>query len=302
MRILIAGASGFVGTALRSFLEGKGHEVYVLVRHQPSSLQNREIRWNPSQYVIESSQLEGFDAFINLAGENIAEGRWTEKRKQQIHDSRINSTLLLCKTATQLNSPPKTIINASAVGFYGNQGDAVLDESSALGSGFLADVCKQWEEATHSAQEAGIRVVLLRFGAVMGMNGGILKKVVPPFKWGLGGRLGSGQQYMSWIAIDDLLQIIDFCLQNPQLSGPVNVVTPEPVTNLQFTKALGEVVSRPTVLPLPESMVRLIFGEMGDEMILSSARAVPRKLENAGYQFLYPNLRTALQKLINESN
>jgi uncharacterized protein (TIGR01777 family) len=310
MRILIAGSSGLVGTALRDHLNAQGHEVAVLKRSEfvPNSKNScgghcsckeyGEILWNPDAGLLDLDSIEGFDAFVNLAGENIFHRRWSEQEKKLILESRVKTTELLCTSAAQLKNPPKVIVNASAIGYYGNRSDEVLDESSSLGSGFLAEVCKEWEAATLPANKAGIRVVNLRLGVVLSPDGGALKKMLIPFKFGLGGPIGTGQQYMSWIAIDDLVQIVSFVIQNSELSGPVNAVAPETITNMQLTKALGKQLSRPTFIPFPEFAVKLIFGEMGQETLLASARVTPAKLQKTGYKFIYKDIDCALKELL----
>jgi len=294
MNILIAGSSGLVGSALTPFLEAQGCHVSHLVRH-PAKAAN-EITWNPDKGELDSQSLKGFDAVINLAGENIAAGRWTEARKKELLDSRVKSTKTLCQALASLDNPPHVLVNASAIGYYGHQGSKLLTEDSPKGNGFLVDICNRWEAATEAALQKGIRVVFARFGVVLSPNGGALAKMRTPFKWGLGGVLGSGKQYMSWIGIDDLVHILYFLLQDDDLYGPVNVVSPHPATNYAFTKTLGKVLKRPTFFAMPAFLVRLVFGEMGDEMLLSSARVEPKKLLEAGYHFRQPELESALKE------
>lgn len=293
MKILIAGSSGFVGSILIPFLKDEGHSVFKLVRVKFTH-DDSEIEWNPKKSILDAQKIEGFDAFINLAGDNISSGRWTEKKKKAIMESRVQATSLLCSTAAKLQTPPKVIINASAVGYYGNRGDVLLDETSELGKGFLAEVCDAWENATAVASKAQIRVVLLRIGVVLDSRGGALKKMIIPFKCCLGGVLGSGNQYMSWITTKDLNAIISFVLKNEQISGPVNAVTPNPVKNSEFTETLGKVLHRPTIIPMPAFVIRFLFGQMGDELLLASTRVHSVKLNKQGYQFRYPNLEQAL--------
>ncbi len=295
MRILISGASGLVGKALLSFLKTCGHEVVRLVR-RPQEVQEDAIFWDPDKGELALPSLEGFDAVINLSGENIAGGRWNEKRKQRILESRIQSTATLAKALSQLKSPPQTFICASAVGIYGDQGDSWCSEDTTSGAGFLADVCKQWEAAAAPAVDKGIRTIFLRFGIVLSAQGGALAKMMLPFKLGFGGALGSGQQYMSWIDIDDLVAIVLYALTHKSLKGPVNAVSPNPVTNTAFTKILGNALSRPIFLNMPAFALRLILGkEMADEFLLSSTRVKPLRLTQAGYSFLYPDLASALK-------
>ncbi len=297
MKILLVGSSGLVGSALRPFLLSGGHRVIQLVRHE-SQLSDDSCLWNPDEGTVNPSDLEGFDAVINLAGENIAK-RWSEKVKQRILESRVKSTRLLADTLAHLENPPKVWINASAVGFYGDRGDDLVNEESSLGKGFLAGVCEKWEAATDAAQKAGIRVVHARFGIVITPKGGVLGRVLPIFKMGLGGMIGNGGQYMSWVSIDDLVGILAHLLTTDSLQGAVNVTTPYPISNYDFTKTLGKVLGRPTVLPLPAIAAKLVFGsEMAEEMLLSSTRVQPKKLIDSGYVFRYPKLENALRHLL----
>jgi uncharacterized protein (TIGR01777 family) len=293
MKVLIAGASGLVGSALIPALEAEGAEVTRLVR---SSAGAREIEWHPNNDQIDATQLEGFDAVINLAGENIAAGRWTDDQKRKIHDSRVNGTHLLSEAIARLKQRPAVFLCASATGIYGDRGDETLDEQSESGGGFLAGVCREWEMATEPAVQAGVRTVNLRFGPILARAGGMLAKLLTPFKMGMGGKVGSGKQYISWVAIDDAVGAIQLALQNESLRGPLNVVSPNPVTNEIFTKTLGHVLSRPTALAMPAFAVRLAFGEMADEMLLTSQRVIPKKLSDAGYEFQQPELEGALRK------
>lgn len=295
MKILIAGASGFIGSALVPFLEKNGHTVVKLVR-QPLPKKN-ELSWDPENAEITLSELEGFDAWVNLSGENIASGRWTDAKKQRILESRVQSTRLLAESLKQLKQPPKVWVNGSAVGYYGDTGDAIAREGTIFGKGFLANVVEAWEKAAKSAEGQGTRISFLRTGVVLGTQGGALKTMLIPFKLGLGGVIGSGKQYMSWISIDDLLRVIEFMLEK-DLPGPVNAVAPRPVTNYEFTKTLGKVLNRPTVFPLPAFLARLVFGEGADEMLLASTRVEPRRLLDAGFAFQQPELEGALKNLL----
>ncbi len=299
MNILVTGASGLVGSALIPQLESKGHRIFRLVRQKARADKN-EIYWFPETGSLDKSALEGLgiEAVVHLAGENIAAGRWNEKRKKKILDSRVNGTRVLAEALSSLRSLPKVLVCASAVGYYGSRGDEILSEESSSGDGFLAEVCRKWEAAAQPAVDKGIRVVQLRFGIILSKEGGALKKMLLPFKLGLGGVVGSGRQYYSWIALDDVVQIIQFAIEKTQLRGPVNTDSPNPVTNREFTKTLGRVLWRPTLFPLPASTARMVFGEMADEMLLASARAVPAKLQSAGYSFLYPQLKEALRHLL----
>jgi uncharacterized protein (TIGR01777 family) len=296
MKILIGGSHGLVGTALIKLLEAQGHEIFRLVRHAPSS--KTEVEWSPDRYSIALARIEGFDAVVNLAGESIAEGRWTDDKKRRIRESRVKGTKLLGDALANLTVPPKTFVCASAIGYYGNRGDELLTEASAPGEGFLSKVCAEWEEATALATEKGIRVVNARFGIILDTNGGALKKMLPPFRMGVGGRIGSGKQWMSWIALDDVIGALNFALTMDSLRGPVNFVAPAPVTNAEFTKTLGKVLSRPTIFPIPAFAIKLLFGEMGEALLLGGQRVAPERLLAGGFEFSYPNLEQALAHIL----
>jgi uncharacterized protein (TIGR01777 family) len=293
MKVLIAGASGLVGSALIPALEAEGATVTRLVRTSPGA---GEIEWHPNNDQIDPAALEGFDAIINLAGENIAAGRWSDEQKRKIHDSRVNGTHLLSEAIAKLKQKPKVFLCASATGIYGDRGDETLDEQSDSGGGFLAGVCREWEQATTPAVDAGVRTVNLRFGPILARAGGMLAKLLTPFKMGMGGRIGSGKQFISWVAIDDVVAAMKLALKDESFRGPLNIVSPHPVTNEEFTKTLGHVLSRPTALAMPAFAVRLAFGEMADEMLLASQRVLPKRLTDAGYEFEYPELEGALRK------
>jgi len=295
MKILIAGASGLVGSALVSKLKAEGAEVTRLVR---AAAKSGEVEWHPESGSIDPPALEGFDAVINLSGDGIANGRWTAEKKRRILDSRVNGTRLLSETMANLARKPKAFINASAVGFYGSRGNELLDEESSPGEGFLANVCRQWEFATAPAEQSGIRVVRLRLGVILTPDGGIMGSMLRPFKIGLGGKVGSGEQVISWVAMDDVVAAIGFILQNESLRGPINLVAPQPVTNEEFTKILGRVLSRPTFMAMPAFAARLAFGEMADEMMLSSTRVAPKVLNDAGFKFQYPELEGAVRAML----
>ena len=295
MKILIAGASGLVGTALVSKLKAAGAEVTPLVR---AAAKFGEIEWHPDRGSIDAPALEGFDAVVNFSGDGIANGRWTEEKKRRILDSRVNGTRLLSETIANLGRKPATFINASAIGFYGSRGNELVDEESGPGEGFLANVCRQWESATAPAEQAGIRIVKLRLGVILTPDGGIMGSMLRPFKLGLGGKVGSGEQVISWVAMDDVVAAIDFIIQNDSLRGPINVVAPQPVTNEEFTKILGSVLSRPTFMAMPAFAARLVFGEMADEMMLSSTRVAPKVLNDAGFRFQYPELEGAVRAML----
>ena len=296
MEIAVSGGSGFISSALIPALAEAGHGVVRLVRSQPPSASG-DIYWDPDKSIIDAAKLEGKQAAVHLAGETIAE-RWTEKKKSRIRASRIAGTRLLSEALAKLASPPQVLVSASAIGYYGDRGEEILREESAPGEGFLAEVCRDWEAATEAASRARIRVVHLRIGMVLSPRGGALAKMLPPFRTGGGGRLGSGRQYMSWIALDDLVGAILHLIQNPSIRGPVNITAPNPVTNLVFTKTLGKVLSRPTIAPLPAFAVRLIFGQMGQELLLGSSRVVPARLRATGFRFRYPDLEPALRHLL----
>ncbi len=295
MRIAVTGASGMVGSALTPFLTTGGHEVLRLVRREPGA---GEIGWNPAEGRLEAADLEGLDAVVHLAGENIASGRWTSRQKQKIRESRVQGTRLLAETLARLERPPKVLVSASAIGFYGDRGDEVLDEQSSPGDNFLASVAKEWEDATSPASEAGIRVVCTRFGVILSPKGGALAKMLTPFRLGAGGNVGSGKQYWSWIALDDVVGAVHHALMTEELRGPVNVVAPEPLTNAEFTKVLGKVLHRPTILPVPAPAARLALGQMADELLLASARVEPARLRESGYEYRYPELEQALRHLL----
>jgi uncharacterized protein (TIGR01777 family) len=292
-RVVVSGASGLVGSSLVPFLTTGGHRVERLVRRSPRG--DDEIGWDPARQKIDARRLEGADAVVHLAGESVAAGRWTGARKASILGSRVEGTRLLCEALAALERPPGVLIAASAIGFYGDAGDAWVDESSPPGRGFLADVCAQWEAATQPASAAGIRVVNLRIGIAVAASGGALARLLAPFRLGAGGRVGDGRQFMSWIALDDLIGAIHFAIFDPSLHGPVNAVAPAPVRNAEFTRTLGRVLRRPAALPLPAAAVRALLGEMGQEVLLAGARVRPAKLDGSGFRFLFPSLEAALR-------
>ncbi|HEY9714044.1 MAG TPA: TIGR01777 family oxidoreductase [Chroococcales cyanobacterium] len=294
MKILVTGSHGMVGSQLVTYLKSRDHQVMRLSR---SAGGPDQIVWDPSLGEIDESRLEGFDAVVHLAGDNIADGRWTDSKKARILSSRVEGTTLLCKTLASLQAPPEVIVSASAIGYYGDRGEEVLTEESGPGAGFLADVCSKWEAATESAGSRNIRVARVRMGVVLSPTGGAMTKLLTPFKLGAGGRLGSGKQYMSWIALDDLVQIFEHVITHKGLVGPVNAVAPNPVTNQEFTEALGAALHRPTVMPLPGFAAHLIMGEMADELLLSSARVMPNKLMASGYKFIHPDIQSTLRQM-----
>jgi uncharacterized protein len=296
MRVLISGASGFLGTALARQLRQFGHQSIALVRRQP---RGTDVQWDPEQS-LDPAKLAGCDAVVHLAGKNIA-GRWTEEFKRALLDSRVTGTRTLATAAGESfhrTGQPRVFVSASGVGYYGERGDELLTEESSAGMGFLGEVCREWEAATSPARDAGVRVVCLRIGVVLARHGGALKPLLLPFKLGLGGRIGSGEQYWSWAAIDDVIGAMIFALEDESLRGPVNAVAPEPVRNEEFVRALGRALHRPTIFPLPEFAVRGMLGEMGQELLLTSTRVAPQKLQNAGYLFHFEQLEGALRAIL----
>lgn len=295
MTILVSGSTGLVGTALVTHLESLGHSVLRLVRERSTE---SDIAWDPLAGTIDSSNLPNLDGVVHLAGENIASDRWNEEKKARIRDSRLDGTGLLARTLADMENPPEVMVSASAIGFYGDRGDEILEEGSAPGSGFLSDTCRAWEDAAAPAAERGIRVVHPRIGVVLSKDGGALAKMLLPFKMGVGGIVGSGDQFMSWVTLDDLLAILTYSLTNTKLSGPLNAVSPSPCTNREFTKTLGRVLVRPTLFPMPAFAARLAFGEMADALLLSSARVTPARLIESGYTFLHDELGAGLQYVL----
>jgi uncharacterized protein (TIGR01777 family) len=297
-RFLISGASGMLGTALKGALAADNSSVLQLIR-RPPALSN-QLQWNPAATpaVSHPEVLEDLTGAIHLSGANLADHRWTPKYKKDIADSRIHSTHALATTLAGLRRPPERLLIASAVGIYGNRGDELLDETSRVGSGFLADLCQQWEAAAQPAIDAGIRVLHLRFGVVLGPGPGALAKLLPIFRLGLGGRLGSGTQFMSWISLPDAIAAILFLLDFPKAAGPFNFTAPNPVTNAQFTRTLASHLHRPALFTVPVFALRLVLGEMADEALLSSARAYPAKLTASGFQFTHPTLVHALPAIL----
>jgi hypothetical protein len=298
MKVLVTGSSGLIGSALMPALRGAGHTVVRLVRARPGP---GSARWNPDEGSLDPGALDGVDAVVHLAGENIAAGRWTPARKARILDSRVRGTALLARALRELNRKPKIFLSGSAVGFYGNRGDELVDESSVRGHGFLADVCAQWEAAACPAADAGIRVVTVRTAVVLSSAGGALRKMLPPFRLGVGGPVGPGTQYMSWIAIDDVVGAIQHLIAADSVVGPVNLAAPNAVTNREFTKTLGKVLGRPTLFRVPTFAIRLALGEMADEMLLTSIRAQPTRLTASGYRFRYSELEAALRHVLHDT-
>jgi uncharacterized protein (TIGR01777 family) len=299
MDILITGSSGMVGSALRASLQSDGHRVARLVRSGASAEQGRFL-WDPAGGSMDDAALQGRDAVVHLAGENIA-GRWNAAKKARIRDSRLRGTALLAEHLARCKGRPPTLVCASAIGYYGERGEEPLTEDSAPGSGFLADVCREWEASAAPAVASGMRVVPLRFGVILSRGGGALAQMLLPFRLGLGGKVGNGRQYMSWVSLDDAVHMIRHTLQTPDLAGPVNAVAPNPVTNLVFTKALGRALSRPTLFPMPAFAARLAFGEMADALLLASTRVLPEKLRTSHYSFRHSEIEPALRALLGNS-
>ncbi len=293
--IAVSGASGFVGEALAASLRAQGANVKRLVRSAPRDPQT-EIQWNPAA-PFSAAAVEGLDAVVHLAGESIA-GLWTAGKKKRIRESRVEGTRHLATALAQCVKRPRVLVCASAIGFYGSRGDEILREDSPPGSGFLADVSREWEAAAQPAREAGIRVVHMRFGMIASPTGRALKQMLLPFKLGLGGRLGSGRQHMSWISLDDTVGAIEYAMLTDSLAGPVNTVAPESITNAEFTKTLGAVIRRPTIFPVPEFMLRLLLGQMAEEVLLGSQRVEPARLLASGYEFKHPQLKAALEEML----
>lgn len=293
-RIAVSGATGLIGSEILRRLESAGDQTIQLTRSVPTSTVS-QAQWSVDEGLTNPARLEGVHGVIHLAGESIADGRWTEDKKRRIRDSRWNGTRNLCQNLAVLSDKPKVLVCASAIGYYGDRGDTVLDESSDPDEGFLPDVCVGWEEATSPASHAGIRVVNVRIGVVIAKGGGALPNMLTPFKMGVGGKIGSGKQYWSWVSHDDVVGAFLKALNDDSISGPLNATSPNPVTNAEFTSILGEVLHRPTFLPLPGFAARLVLGEMADDLLLSSARVLPRVLETNGYTFAYPLLKDCLE-------
>lgn len=295
MNILITGSTGLIGTALTDYLASMGHVVYPLVRNKDIDC---PFYWNPSEHIIHLDESISIDVVIHLAGENIADSRWNKKKKKLIVESREQGTKLLCEALVKLSHKPELLISGSAIGFYGETTNNIVTEDSLPGTGFLSEIAKKWEAATQVVENSGIRLVHMRTGIVLSPNGGVLKKMMLPVNLGLGGIIGSGQQYMSWVSINDMLHIIEFIIANRQISGPVNMVSNTPVTNYEFIKTLGKILHRPTVIPFPAFMAKLLFGEMAEPLLLSSTRVNSIKLEQAGYRYVDNTLEDALSSLL----
>lgn len=296
MKVLITGASGLIGKALQRSFEEKGWEMLLASRNEPKD--DKHIKWTVEDGFSQPERLEGIDGVVHLAGESVNGLRWTDEKKKAIRDSRVIGTRNVVDAISKLNDKPKVFVASSAIGFYGERGDEELTESSSPGTGFLPEVCKEWEAESRRAEDAGIRTVLLRTGIVLSKDGGALGTMLTPFKLGVGGVVGSGKQWMSWISLEDQVAIINFVIENENIRGAVNAVSPNPATNEEFTKTLGDVLYRPTILPLPEFAVSMLFGEMGDALLLASTKVTPKRLLDAGFEFKYPELKPAIENAL----
>lgn len=296
MKILITGATGLVGKALQKSFAEKGHEMLLASRSEPKA--PNQIQWTVEDGFAEPERLEGIDAVVHLAGESVSGLRWTDEKKKAIRDSRVLGTRSVVEAISKLKDRPKVLVAASAIGFYGERGDEEVNESSTAGHGFLADVAREWEAEARRAEDAGVRTVLLRTGMVLSKDGGALATMLLPFKMGVGGVVGSGKQWMSWISLDDHVAVINYVIENENIRGAVNAVSPQPVTNEEFTKAMGDVLYRPTFIPLPEFAVSMLMGEMGDALLLTSTKVLPKRLLDAGFEFDHRELKPALEHAI----
>ena len=297
MKILISGGSGLVGSAATAALRADGHTVAHLVR-SGGAVKEGDVGWDPMRATVELAGIEGTDVVIHLSGAGIGDGRWTSARKQVLRSSRIDTTRVLVDSLSKLKQKPRALLVASAIGYYGDAGDEILTESSANGTDFLALLCRDWEAEARRAAPMGIRTATLRFGIILSGKGGAIPRMLTPFKLGLGGRLGSGKQWMSWIAIEDAIGIIRFAIANEQVNGPVNVVAPNPVRNEEFTRLLAGMLHRPAIFPAPAFVLKLAMGEMADALLLGSDRVVPEKLLAAGFPFRFQILEPALRAAV----
>jgi len=292
MKVLITGASGLIGSALQKSFAAKGCEMLLAGRGEPKSA--NEIQFEAETGFGEPERLDGIDVAINLAGEPIS-GRWTDEKKRKIRDSRVHGARTVVEALSQLKSKPKVLVSASGIGYYGDRGDDVMTEMSGAGDTFLANVCRDWEAEARRAEDLGIRTVLLRTGVVLSKDGGALAEMLTPFKFGVGGIIGSGKQWMSWIALEDIISVYERAVEDETMRGAFNACSPDPVTNERFTKVMGSVLYRPTILPLPEFAVNFLFGEMGDALLLDSTRATPKRLQDIGFEFKFTDLESALK-------
>jgi uncharacterized protein (TIGR01777 family) len=297
VNILITGVGGLIGSSLVRSLKISGNTILSLSRKPGKN----GFKWDPARGEIDLPYNVNIDAVIHLAGENIARARWSEKQRKLIRDSRVKGTRLLVDTINRLQPPPKTLLSASGIGIYGNRHDVLINEDDQPGEGFLVDVAREWEPVTRVTAESGMRVTNLRMGVVMSKEGGVLKRLMPLFKFGLGAILGSGNQYMSWITIDDVVRAIEYILTNEDIKGPVNMVAPNPITNREFTKILGIVLHRPAILRIPAWAIRAVYGEMGKELLLTSTRALPRRLLSSGFDFQFPHLEDGLRHVLKKN-
>lgn len=296
MRVLVTGASGLIGTALQRSLRERGHELLLASRSEPKD--DSWIQWSAESGFADARELEEIDAVVHLAGESVSGLRWTDEKKKAIRDSRVLGTRSIVDAIAELETRPRVLVAASAIGFYGDRGDEVLTETSRSGKTFLAEVSREWEAEARRAEDSGVRTVLLRTGIVLSKDGGALGTMLMPFKLGLGGVVGDGKQWMSWISLDDHVDVIVFALENESVRGAVNSVSPNSVTNEEFTKVMGEVLYRPTFIPVPEFAVHMMFGEMGEALLLDSTRVIPKRLTDLGYKFKFPDLKKAIENAV----
>ena len=296
LRIVMTGSSGFLGRHLCPFLAGRGHEIVRLLR--PGPVNAGSAIWDPHQGLLDERLLDGIDVVVNLCGEDVASKRWTPERKHVLRESRIRPTALLAETMARMSRPPRAFLSMSAVGIYGHRGNETLDEDASLGRDFLAQLARDWEAAARPASDVGIRVVHPRLAGVLCANGGILARLLPAFRMGLGGHAGTGNQIVSWVALDDALAALAFLIEHPDLRGPANLAAPGAVSNEEFARTLASLLHRPAILPFPEAAVSWMFGEMGRSLLLGGARVFPRRLLDSGFVFEYPELRPALAHLL----
>jgi uncharacterized protein (TIGR01777 family) len=297
MKVLISGAGGLVGTAVADALRKDGHTVGQFVR-PGGTARAGDVRWDPASGTVDLAAMEGADTVICLSGASVGEGRWTAERKNVLRSSRVDLTRVLVDSLGRLKKKPRVFVAASAIGYYGNRGDEILTEASTAGNDFIAQLARDWETETIRAEAVGIRTVILRFAVILSAKGGALARMVLPFKLGAGGRLGSGQQWMSWVGLEDVVEIVRAAISHEQMRGPVNVAAPGPVQNVEFTRVLARVLHRPAIFPAPAFALRIALGEMADALLLASQRVIPEKLRAAGYKFRYENLEGALREIL----